>query len=139
MGWLQSPSLPDRFQKPPLAGNTEAIQGVEDYYLDHCWPSIEQIAAKIVEVRQTEAGKGLKRVYVLTNARSDWVAGLKEKVMQLGGWEGVSSSKDLTLIPEQKYIAQAVDMAIAMRSQVFIGNGVSRYWFSTLFSHRLIV
>ncbi|KAH8119783.1 hypothetical protein DFH11DRAFT_1499667 [Phellopilus nigrolimitatus] len=125
MGWLQSSSLPDRFQKPPLAGNREAIQGVEDYYLDHCWPSIEQIVAKIVEVRQTEAGKGLKRVYVLTNARSEWVAGLKEKVMQLGGWEGVSSSKDLSLIPEQKYIAQAVDMAIAMRSQVFIGNGFS--------------
>ncbi|KAI5118056.1 hypothetical protein M0805_005902 [Coniferiporia weirii] len=124
MGWLQSPVLQDRFDKPPLAGHGEPTQDIIDHYAKHCWPTIDEIVTKINEVRQTIAGKDLNRVYIMTNGASEWIAELKEKVLQ-SGWEGVASSKDLKLIPEQVYVAQAVDMAIAMRSQVFIGNGFS--------------
>ncbi|KAI0048108.1 hypothetical protein FA95DRAFT_1572095 [Auriscalpium vulgare] len=36
-----------------------------------------------------------------------------------GGWW----MRNLVLTPEQKYVTQAVDMPIALRAEVFIGNG----------------
>lgn len=123
MGWLQSPLLIDRFNKPPTAG-IEQTDAINNHYMKHCWPSIDEMVSKIDEVRWTSEGHGLKRVYVMTNGPTEWVEELKSKIMALGGWDGVATSRDLALIPEQKYIAQAVDMAVAMRSQVFIGNGV---------------
>ena len=91
------------------------------------------MTAKIEAIRQTQEGQGLRRVYVMTNGAVEWVEELKASIMQMGGWEDVASSRDLVMTPEQKYIGQAVDMAIAMRAQVFIGNGVSWFFFSFLF------
>ncbi|THH11621.1 hypothetical protein EW145_g565 [Phellinidium pouzarii] len=125
MGWLQSPILPDHFYKRDSADHEEPNKLVKDHYAKHCWPTIEQIVAKIDEVRQTEEGRGLDRVYIMTNGPSEWVTELKEKLMWSGVWNRVTSSRELTLNTEQRYVAQAVDMAIAMRSQVFIGNGFS--------------
>lgn len=41
------------------------------------------------------------------------------------GWEDVVVSEDLTLDKEQKGVNVAVDMSIAERAEVFVGNGVS--------------
>ena len=76
-------------------------------------------------MRNTEDGKTLDRVYIMTNGPVEWISDLKKDISNMGGWKLVSSSRDLSLTKEQKYISQAVDMAIALRSQVFIGNGVS--------------
>lgn len=40
-------------------------------------------------------------------------------------WEGVSTSRDLDLGWEEKPVGQALDMYIAQRSELFVGNGVS--------------
>ncbi|KAL5494872.1 hypothetical protein ACEPAI_334 [Sanghuangporus weigelae] len=124
MGWLQSPLIIDRFE-PPSAESDDDDEAIRDYYMAKCWPDMDQIVLKINEVRWTPQGRGLKRVYIMTNGPTEWVAELKAKIMGLGGWDGALSGDDLTLIPEQKYIGQAIDMALAMRSQVFIGNGFS--------------
>ncbi|EJD03536.1 uncharacterized protein FOMMEDRAFT_81968 [Fomitiporia mediterranea MF3/22] len=124
MGWLRIPLLVDRFKKPVRTGS-EDNEAIMNHYLKHCWPTIEEIVQKIDAVRQTSDGRGLTRVYIMTNGPTDWIEDLKNNIMDMGGWEGVASSRDLTLVPEQKYIAQAVDMAIAMRSQMYIGNGFS--------------
>lgn len=42
------------------------------------------------------------------------------------GWSEVASSGDVVLDGEQYYVGMAVDMAIAERAQVFVGNGVRR-------------
>lgn len=124
MGWLQSPLIVDRFEPPSVEGE-DGEEVIRDYYMGKCWPTIDQIVSIINEVRWTPQGRGLKRVLIMTNGKAEWVAELKVKIMESGGWDGVIASGDLTLIPEQKYIAQAVDMALAMRAQMFIGNGVS--------------
>jgi hypothetical protein len=132
MGWLRNPALPDHFDIPP--NEDLNLTTIEDHarnrelrkqYMSHCWPTDDEIVEKITEVRESRGGEGLKRVYILTNGRPAWVAGLKDKIRRMGGWERVSSSRDLTLTPEQRLVGQAIDMSIAMRSEVFIGNGVS--------------
>ncbi|PFH45717.1 hypothetical protein AMATHDRAFT_77948 [Amanita thiersii Skay4041] len=42
-----------------------------------------------------------------------------------GGWEEVMTSVDLVLDSAQRYVGMAVDMAIAERAEVFVGNGFS--------------
>lgn len=125
-GWLHSPLIIDRFDKPAGAGSGTPSQQVLDYYLQHCWPMIDQIVSKVEEVRATDQGKGLARLHVMTNGPVDWVKELKDSLQRSGRWDKITTSNELEMTSEQQYIGQAVDMAIAMRSQVFIGNGVSQ-------------
>lgn len=122
-GWYKHPELPDRFVVPN--GAFEDPKNIEEQYNLHCWPTMEQITARIAEVRKTPEAAGLKGVYILTNGQREWVAELKGMIKGMGGWELVHSSRDLEMTPEQKYIGQAIDMAISSRAQMFIGNGVS--------------
>jgi hypothetical protein len=46
----------------------------------------------------------------------------REKVWT--GGEHIGTGRDLRLTGEQKHNSQAVDMVIAQRAKVFIGNGV---------------
>lgn len=41
------------------------------------------------------------------------------------GWKAVYTSKDLSLLWTEREVDQAVDMEIARRAEVFLGNGVS--------------
>ena len=77
--------------------------------------------------RRAEADAGrprLDRVFVMTNGAPEWVALLKQALAATGHYKHVASSRDLVLSWEQKYVAQAVDMLVGQRAQVFIGNGV---------------
>ena len=71
--------------------------------------------------------KKLRRLFIMTNGERGWVASLKQRLYQEGGWDSILSSRDLVLSPEQKAVAQTVDMAIAQRAAVFLGNGVSLF------------
>ncbi|KAH9947084.1 hypothetical protein B0H21DRAFT_740272 [Amylocystis lapponica] len=90
-----------------------------------CFPSIDQIVTRIEEVRRTTVGQGLKNVYVMTNGDKEWVAELKATLLKTGYFKRVSSSRDVKLNWEQKYVSQSVDMLIGQRAQVLIGNGFS--------------
>lgn len=124
-GFNQFPTLPDRFERLPSAGWGETTPENLDLYMRRCFPSIEQIVAKVEEVRATPAGRGLRHVYIMTNGAKDWVDELKRALGKTGHFKKVSSSRELRLSWEQKYIAQAVDMLIGQRAQVLIGNGFS--------------
>jgi hypothetical protein len=52
--------------------------------------------------------------------------------LQKDGWDDLKSSLDVRLDGEQGYVAMAVDMAIAEKAEVFVGNGVSLFFFSPL-------
>lgn len=124
------PEFPDKFSFPSNTSR-DVTKEVMSHYLKSCLPDIEQIVAKVKEVRQTEAAKGLKSIYIMTNGARPWVAELKEALHETGGWDLIASSRDLKLDWEQKYISQAVDMLIGQRAQVIIGNGVGPIFLST--------
>ncbi|KAF9457792.1 hypothetical protein BDZ94DRAFT_1202166 [Collybia nuda] len=118
MGFNRFPQFLDTFNSSFDEDQHARIQ----YYLQHCLPSVEQIVEKLRIVRR--ANPHLKEVYVLTNGWRWWLNGLKAALLE-DGWDDMKSSLDLTFDPEQKHVAMAVDMAIAEKAEVFIGNGFS--------------
>ena len=116
------PELPDKYDQvysdPRLSPENHKA------YIDHCYPSIEQMIDKVKTVRE-ESRVPLDHIYIMTNGGDSWVADFKVALHNLGGWEHIGSNRDLYLTWEQKFVAQAVDMLVAQRAQVFIGNGVS--------------
>jgi hypothetical protein len=120
MGLNQFPSLPDKFDPAPYANASHTAR--EEYYLEHCLPSTEQIVSRLHALRVESPT--LRRVYVLTNGWKWWVKALKS-ALQEDGWDDLKSSLDIQVDSEQKYVAMAVDMAIAEKAEVFLGNGVS--------------
>ncbi|KAG6916157.1 hypothetical protein DXG01_008209 [Tephrocybe rancida] len=117
-GLNQFPELPDRFNSTPYAYKSDEYNA---YYMEHCLPTVEQLVARLATIRKET--HGLRRVYVLTNAWGFWLNGLKAALLK-DGWDDLKSTLDLQLDPKQTQVAAAVDMAIAERSQVFVGNGL---------------
>lgn len=69
---------------------------------------------------------------MLTNGKGEWLEELTRGLEGLGGWvdeEPIRTSRDLgrRLGKDERGVAQAVDMAIAQRAEVFVGNGVRPY------------
>jgi len=146
-GFNSFPELQDRLFPE---GGYKTREDRKEGYRKHCFPSIEDIVAKVRQVRKdtrdyakvaasesrssakwgsTAQYTELRRIYVMTNAPKDWLEELKRALHQdTDGeeqWEAIHTSRDLVLSWEQKYVAQALDMYVATRSQAFIGNGVS--------------
>jgi hypothetical protein len=119
------PEFPDQF-KPP----SHDISNEESWeiYQPRCYPSIEQIIERVEAVRAVNPG--LHTVYVLSNAPRKWVDSLFDRMRLRHTWRLMGQSRDLQLTTEQRYIAQTVDMLIAQRAEVLIGNGVSCLSFS---------
>lgn len=116
------PELPDQYDQV----NSDPRLSPENHkaYVDHCYPSIEQVVEKVETVRR-ESHEPLDHIYIMTNGDNSFVAELRTALGRLGGWEHIGSNRDLSLTWEQRFVAQAVDMLVAQRAQVFIGNGVS--------------
>jgi hypothetical protein len=132
MGFNEFPGLPDRFypltesdQRPLGEGEQQA------WYSPHCFPSIDQIVSRVREVRRALLSTtDLTRVYIMSNGRPEWLRELKHALEEdavrgtMGPWKHITTSRDLRLTREQQHNGQMVDMAIAQRAEVFIGNGV---------------
>ena len=81
----------------------------------------------------------LRKVYIMTNGDRQWLGDVKNALMKDAAesansdaweyfewiWEDVSTSRDLDLGWEEKYVAQSLDMYVAQRAELFVGNGVS--------------
>lgn len=118
MGINQHPSLVDRFDSRLLLDDPVAR---EAYYLEHCFPTTAQLIARLHEIRAQHPG--LRRVYLLSNEASSVLNELKH-ALEEDGWLDLVSTTDMQLDAEQYYVSMAVDMAIAERAEVFVGNGV---------------
>ena len=90
-----------------------------------CYPNVDEIIERVRQIRMTEEGKRLRNIFIMTNAEPEWVEELKEALMKDHPWKQVASSLQMRVSWEQKFVAQAVDMMIGQRADVFIGNGVS--------------
>jgi hypothetical protein len=131
-GFNHFPGLPDRFDMP------EDSEERREEYRRRCYPNVTEIAAKVRKIvtdRELEQGssacsrfnnKKLKRIYVMTNGHESWIEELKTALHadMPDYWEAIHSSRDLTLTWEQRFVAQALDMLVAERADVFVGNGV---------------
>lgn len=135
-GFNKFATLPDKFHPPYDGGNGgEATEATKAYYLERCFPTIEQIVGKVRQVLDDQKKaygrtRELERVYIMTNGETAWLNDLKEALMGIKKWDSVTSSRDLELDWEAKPVAQAMDMLVGQRAQVFIGNGVSHCFFS---------
>ncbi|KAG6868303.1 hypothetical protein C0993_005191 [Termitomyces sp. T159_Od127] len=123
-GLNRLPELPDKFDSSLYAYESDEYN---DYYAEHCLPTVEQLVSRLSAIRKEH--RGLNRIYVLTNAWGFWLNGLKQALLN-DGWESFRSTLDLSLDPKQTQVAAAIDMTIAEKSQIFIGNGVGRSYHS---------
>ena len=134
MGFNEFPGLPDRFFPPAVHSQGNAPPEELARYRAHCFPEIDQIVSRVRDVRASLLPTTtLTRVYVLTNGRPEWLQELKNALQEdartqqgMDEWEHIGTNRDLRLTREQRHNSQAVDMAIAQRSEIFIGNGVRR-------------
>jgi hypothetical protein len=131
MGFNEFPGLPDRFLPPAVHSRGHAPPEELARYRARCFPEIGQIVSRVRDVRASLLHTmTLRRVYVLTNGRPEWLQELKNilqedaRIQGMDEWEHIGTSRDLQLAREQRHNLQAVDMAIAQRSEVFLGNGV---------------
>lgn len=125
----------DRDEKPAGAGNGKATAEAMDAYMKHCYPSNTQLVARLGEIREQffanttarmdGALRPLDLLYLLTNGDREWVERLAAD-LAADGWGKVVSTVDLVLDNEQLEVSMAVDMEIARRAKVFVGNGVSK-------------
>ncbi|KAI3621367.1 hypothetical protein WG66_014473 [Moniliophthora roreri] len=129
--WNLLPELMDPFNAPPeLKWNSSEY---EQYHLERCYPEADAIVQKVRDVRNTyirslPSGSSavLDAMYLLTNAKGDWLADMKKKLTD-DGWYTIVTSKDLELNAEQTDVNMAIDMDLARRAAVFIGNGWSSF------------
>lgn len=126
--WNLLEFLPDHFEAGPGGGWGWNTPENTEKYLKHCLPSLDAIVQKVKVSKEDyiRAGLGnrtLDALYLLTNDESKWMDQLKDALRQ-DGWNTIRTSRDLTLDQEQTDVSMAVDMDIARRAAVFIGNGV---------------
>lgn len=110
--------------------------------MKRCWPSFDDIVVRLQSLRW-----GLRTVFIATNADMEFLDGLRTALLR-GGWTKVVTSRDLDLTWEQSGVENAIgmhissfqpffvisvlmtmtwylDMELASRAEIFIGNGFS--------------
>jgi len=123
-------------------------------YARHCFPDAGQIVQRVRDVVKDyhtfvessnspkSANQRMKKVYIMTNGDKKWLNEVKEALMEdarksssdtddddkwgfVWKWEDVASSRDLDLGYEEKPVAQTLDLYVASRAELFVGNGFS--------------
>ncbi|KAF7298655.1 hypothetical protein MIND_00812700 [Mycena indigotica] len=113
-GFNRFPQFPD---KSPAPHDPEGLH--------HCLPSIPDMVAKVQSV-VNDTGYPLTKVFIMTNAKAPWLTDLVNAIAKIHVWpDGISTSRDLALSWDGRFVSQAVDMLAAQRAEVFIGNGWS--------------
>ncbi|KAJ3997930.1 hypothetical protein F5050DRAFT_1874178 [Lentinula boryana] len=142
--WNLLESLPDHFEPPPGGSWGWNTPENTEKYMEHCLPTFDAIVKKVKDSKEDYIRAGLSKgeqrtldvLYLLTNEESEWLDQLKD-TLQNDGWHTIKTSRDLTLDQEQTDVNMAVDMDIARKAAVFIGNGWSS--FTSNIVHRRLV
>ncbi|KAG8925484.1 hypothetical protein FRC02_009624 [Tulasnella sp. 418] len=136
-GWNQFSFLKDRFKPPDDMDGVLTRGRKHAAYMERCWPSVEQVVEKLEMTKRDHPL--LDKVFVLTNGKKEWVRELKaaltqgyqnttvveDEYVEHYRWSSVITSRDLSILRNEREVDQAVDMEIARRAEVFIGNGFS--------------
>ncbi|KAJ7650296.1 hypothetical protein FB45DRAFT_1017688 [Roridomyces roridus] len=123
--WNLLPFLPDQFTPLP-EGHPDRVARV----MEHCLPDrdavvrkVKQAKAEYLQTREHPAAK-VDILFILTNEHDAWLEELKDALLREDRWR-IVTSRELQLDAEQTEVSMAVDMEIARRAAVFIGNGWS--------------
>lgn len=105
MGWAQHPGLlkSEAFKPPPGGGWGENTPENREIYMKHCWPTVEQIVARIGEVRR------------------DWergVTGNQHTEMNVGGGVIQAETSDSEIASDNDNAADASDDPSSRSSRV---------------------
>ncbi|KAI0780428.1 hypothetical protein BD413DRAFT_464442 [Trametes elegans] len=119
LAFTSFPEMIDRFDPPPRGRAKRAL------YQPRCYPNIQDIVEKVRKVRMTSAAQGVSKLYVMTNGNRLYLEELAAALDRDSHWDMIATSRDMVLTQEQRYVAQAVDMLVGQRAQIFIGNGFS--------------
>ncbi|ORX38974.1 hypothetical protein BD324DRAFT_649072 [Kockovaella imperatae] len=121
VGWTKIPEFPGNENVPPPADMAEAAR--LGLYKAKCSPDTLDIIARARRMRKNHPF--LHTVYILTDGVTPW--GEEVKMWLLSeGWENVwLSPKDIWPDWQDGEIGVGVDMEVARRSGVFVGNGFS--------------
>jgi len=119
-GWNRLPFLPDQWSPP------EAKDERREYALHRCWIEIPAILSRLEDLRMQHPELTLDRIFLSTNGKPDWILELKDALAK-GGWYTIVSTRDLDLNWHEGGVENAVDMEMAARGQVFVGNGFSSF------------
>ncbi|KAJ3815175.1 hypothetical protein EV368DRAFT_43923 [Lentinula lateritia] len=133
----------DGFDSAAAGAGTPKYDTAKTNYLERCFPEIGQIVRRVRQVREAASLASLKsdtqsapltHLYVMTNGRPPFLAELRAALeldaiannpLDLPPWESIYTSRDLELGWEEAYVSQALDMYVAQRAEVFVGNGFS--------------
>lgn len=112
--WNLLPSLPDSYNAP-------SPQNYEDFQR-RCFPTVDQIAARLHAIRKP----GQNRIYIATNGKGAFLDELRRALRQ-DGWLEITTSRDIEqqLPADERLVSQGIDMELAARADLFVGNGVS--------------
>lgn len=67
----------------------------------------------------------LNVLYILTNDKSEWLDDFIHQLQNSHGWKIITSHDIVFGNSQEKDVGMAVDMDLARRSAMFMGNGVS--------------
>ena len=127
--WNLLEQLPDTFVPPPGGVPGKNTRENMATYMERCLPTQEGIVHKARESREEFKAKSktgfktLDMLYLLTDEHGVWLDHLKA-AFKADGWHTIVTTRDLVLDREQTEVNMAVDMEIARRAAIFIGNGV---------------
>jgi hypothetical protein len=126
---LSRNSYPTLLDKLEVCRGEETKDADRELFIGHCYPTEESIVAKIRKSREAYLAenphKTLDILYVMSNAKPEWIKSLEER-MHGDGWTLTLGSRDMKFATsEQKEVNMAVDMEIGRRAEMFVGNGVS--------------
>lgn len=129
--WNLLPSLPDKFDpcgalpsSSPTCAFDERDAATTAHFQAHCLPSTAQMVERI---RSLDLAPSITRLYIMTNGKLPFIRELSA-ALEGEGFTVVSSRDVACLLEREETVCdQAVDMEIARRAEVFIGNGVSAH------------
>jgi len=122
--WNLVPGVHDQY----VPDNTTA-QGIDDMLL-RCWPSIPRIVERLRQARSEHIAQlswlapRPNRVFLMTNGDRRWVHRLKHRLLD-DGWKDVITSMELDVHGVEREVDQEIDIEIARRAALFVGNPFS--------------
>lgn len=120
-GFNTLPKHPGNEDIPPSPGMARPAR--RGLYKAKCQPEIIEIIARARRMRKNHPL--LKSTYVITDAPTKWVNELRKWLLS-EGWENVwIGSRDVWAGRTDREVGQMVELEMARRSGVYVGNGVS--------------
>lgn len=121
MAFNKLPKLPGNENVPPPAEMTEASR--MGFYEAKCLPDVTRIIERARRLRKNHPF--LRSVYILTDGPDSFTEDVRHWLAS-DAWDKVFVGKtDVYPSFEDREVGVAVDMEVARRAGVFVGNGVS--------------